>query len=503
LALMAVVGLILLIACTNLAGLLLARGATRQKEMSVRVALGAGRLRLMRHVFTEALVLSGLGSMLGVFFAYFGAGALVRMITSGRPIIGLPEPFDLPLRPDTHVLLFTGGIALLTGLLFGLAPAWNAFSLRGVSRSRVFGKALVVAQVGFSVLLLSAAGLFIGRLSDLRHSDLGFRRDHVLLVTLNASGSGYSPEALSHGYQDLLRRMEAIPGVRSATLCGASPLSGAGASGFANGVPRYVSISSVAPKYFETLGIPRLAGRDFNLQDQRVAIVSRAMARDYFPGSDPIGKQVTLEHVTGEREAKTYQIVGVVGDAHLYEISEAPNPTVYLPAFEDGKARASIEPESEAGVVRSLVSDVLKTVAVTRVTTLADQIDASIVPQRLLASLSGIFGALGSLLAAIGMYGLMAYTVARRIPEFGIRSALGATSNNLLFLVMREAMTLAAAGLLLGGLFASSLLRDAQVASVGSIGFGVLAMLGIALLAAILPARLAAHVEPMEALRHE
>jgi predicted permease len=317
LVLMAVVGLILLIACTNLAGLLLARGAARQKEMSVRVALGAGRLRLMRQVFTESLVLSGLGSLVGVVFAYFGAGALVRMITSGRPILGLPEPFELPLRPDTHLLLFTGGIALLTGLLFGLAPAWNAFSLRGVSRSRVFGKVLVVAQVGFSVLLLSAAGLFISRLSDLRHSDLGFRRDHVLLVTLNSSGSGYGPEALSGGYQDLLRRMEALPGVRSATLCGATPLSGAGASGFANGVPRYVSISSVGPKYFDTLGIARLAGRDFNLQDQRVAIINRAMARSYFPDTDPVGKQVKLEHVTGEREDKTYRIIGVVGDAHL------------------------------------------------------------------------------------------------------------------------------------------------------------------------------------------
>ncbi len=186
------------------------------------------------------------------------------------------------------------------------------------------------------------------------------------------------------------------------------------------------------------------------------------------------------------------------------------NPTVYLPAFQDGKVRGSnfmlrtsIEPESEAGVVRSLVDDVLKTIPVARVTTLADQIDASIVPQRLLATLSGIFGALGSLLAAIGMYGLLAYTVARRIPEFGIRSALGATSAQLLFVVIREAMTLAAAGLLLGGFFASSLLRGAQVASPGSIAFGVLAMLGIALLAATLPARRAAHIEPMEALRHE
>ena len=245
LVLMAVVGLLLLIACTNVAGLLLARGAARQREMAVRVALGAGRLRLVRQVLTESLLLAAAGGLLGVFLAYFGADALVRIMTSGRPMIGF-ERFDIRVQPDVQVLLFTAGVALMTGVLFGLAPAWNAFasapasSLReiggaGDTRSRrLFGKSLIVAQVALSVVLLSAAGLFVGHLSNLRNLDLGFDRHSVLLVTLNPQGSGYNRVQLSLLYRDLLQRLQAIPGVRSASLSGATPIEGAAASRFAN-----------------------------------------------------------------------------------------------------------------------------------------------------------------------------------------------------------------------------------------------------------------------------
>ena len=298
LLLMVVVALLLLIACTNLASLLLARGAARQKEMALRVALGAGRFRLVRQVLTESLLLSVAGSLFGVFLAYFGAGALLRILTSGRPIIGLPQPLEIQLSPDAHVLLFTAAVALSTSMLFGLAPAWNAFaaapatSLREVGRAgetrfrRMFGKSLVVAQVAFSVVLLSAAGLFIRHLSNLENVDLGFRRDHVLLVNLNPANSGYSSEQLSRAYQDLLGRLQAIPGVRSATISAPTPLSGAGASGFAavEGYQerpedrRYISITYVAPRYFETLGTPLLAGRGFRFEDQArsdVAVISQ------------------------------------------------------------------------------------------------------------------------------------------------------------------------------------------------------------------------------------
>ena len=540
LALMVVVGLLLLIACTNVASLLLARGAARQKEMAVRVAMGAGRVRLMCQVLTESVMLSGAGSLLGVFLAYFGAGALVRIMTSGRPMMGFPQPVEIPVQPDLNVLLFTAGVALLTGVLFGLAPARNAFastpasSMREVGRAgetrfgRLFGKTLVVAQVAFSLVLLSMAGLFVRHLSNLQSVDLGFRRDHVLLVTLDPARSGYNGERLSRAYPELLGRLEAIPGVRAATLSGATPISGAGASSFviAEGHEekpedrRYVALNWVAPKYFATMETPMLAGRDFNLQEQAstpVAIINQSMARYYFGSANPIGKHFTIVQDWKDLGGQPYEIVGLVGDAHYYEIRETPKRTIYLPAFQGARVvgqtfvlRTNIDPSAVAGDVRRTIRDLLKTITVARVTTLSEQVDASIVLERVIATLSGLFGALGSLLAAIGLYGLLAYTVARRIPEFGIRVALGATRSNLIRMVLGEAMTMVGAGLLIGAPvaywgknFAARLIQDLPVKTTGPIAFAGLAMIAIALLAAFLPARRAARVDPSEALRYE
>jgi predicted permease len=517
LVLMTVVCLVLLITCANLAGLLLARGAARQKDMALRAWLGATRGRLMWQVLTESLLLSGTGGVLGVVVGYLGAGALVRVLASGRQMVGLPAHLDIPVRIDAHMLLFTAGVALGASVVFGLTPAWNAAGrgLRPARFNRIFGRSLVVSQVTLSVILLSAAGLCVRQLINLQHVDLGFQRDHVLLVTLDPSS-----EQWSRSSQELLGRLEQIPGVRSASLSDPTPLSGAGASGFAtvDGFQekpeerRYLAFAWVAPKYFETLGTPLLAGRDFGFQDQgRVAIVSQAMARYYFSSADPIGKHIKVDHLTGVKEERTYEIVGVVGDARYYDIREAPPRTVYLPAFQEKAVshhvvlRTNIEPASVAADVRQ----VLKAVTVTQVTTLSDQVDASIVPERLIAAVSGWFGVVGLLLVAIGIYGLLAFTVTRRTHEFGIRFALGATRSNVIRMVLRDALGLVLAGLVFaapgvvwGSMAAAILIEDPAVNSPGPIVVAVLAMIGCALLASVIPARRAAGVDPVVALRH-
>jgi predicted permease len=527
LVLMAVVGLLLLIACTNVASLLLARAATRQREMALRVSLGATRFRLVRQAITESLLLSGAGTGLGVLLAYSGAGVLLRIIASGR------EPVEIHVSPDARVLLFTAGAAVMTGLLFGLAPAWRAWgtapasSLRAAGAAgetrlrRLLGKSLVVAQVALSMVLLAAAGLFLGHLSNL-YSNLGFERDRVLLVTLDPSRSGYRREQLAQPYRDLLQRLEGLPGVRSATLSGMTPISGAGANRDATvegyqpspGELRYIVENWVAPKYFETYGTPLVAGRDFRFEDQgrpRVAIVNRTMARHYFGDASPIGK-----HVLFDGDDRPYEIVGVVGDAKYRDAGEATPRTIYFNAFQDGRLfsqfsiRTSIAPAAVAGEVRRAVREAAKNITVARVTTLADQVDASIVPERLIAMLSGLFGALGALLAAIGLYGLLSYTVARRTNEIGIRMALGATESAMSRMVLGDALGMVSAGLAIGApvavwgqSFAASLIQNLPVQSDLPIAFGVVAMIAVALVAAYVPARRAARVEPVEALRYE
>ena len=542
---MAAVSVLLLLACINVASMLLARGAARRREMAVRVALGAGRLRIVRQVVIEALLLSTIGGVCGVFLAYVGAHALVKIIASGRSPVGMPQPLQIPVHLDLNVLLFAIGASIITTMLSALVPVWHAFvsapspSLRDIGTAtetrnwRRLGQGLVVTQVALSVILLSAAALFVRYLTDLRTVGLGFQTDSVLLLTVDWSRSGYKPAQNGPLSRQILERVASVAGVRSATAAAMTPMSGSGASqfvtvkGFSEDPDdrRRVNVNLVAPKYFETLGTPFIAGRDFAREDEGrppVAIVNQAMARYYFGTSNPLGRQFT---VAGQ--AEPLEIVGVVGDAKYNDVHDTPPRTFYRNAFQLSGGgtnvrlvlRTDVPPLSVAADVRRAIRDVLPNAAVTKITTLEEQVDATILPERLVAMLSGLFGVLAALLLAIGLYGLLAYTVTRRLHEIGIRMAIGATSRDVTRIVLTSALRLVVAGLIIGvpiarwtrGYAASVLAVMAAsqaeapvtlpVDTTVPIVVAVIAMLGVALVASYVPARRATRIDPVAALR--
>jgi putative ABC transport system permease protein len=534
--LLAISGLVLLIACVNVANLLLARAATRRHEVAVRLSLGASRSRVVRQLLTESMLLALSGAAAGVALAYAICHGLVRFLASAQPVA-------LDVRPDARVLAFAALLALMTGLVFGLAPAWRTASVAAPASAlqarnrvpggrdrRVLSRLLVITQVALSVMMLIAGGLFLRSLQNIRAIDLGFDSRSVLIVTTDASRSGLDADALRAMYRDTVVRLSAIAGVRSASVSQVTPIWGGGTerSVFVQPVgsaepreTRSVYMNWLSPGYFVTMGTPIYSGRDFTWRDTpasaQVAIINRAMARQYFGSDSPLGARIELDE-------DTFEIIAVVGDTKYLDLREQIQPTVYFHWAQQSDEhllhqnvrggqfaiRSDLSARSLAAAARAAMRDALPSMAITKIRTLEEQLNASIVRERMLSLLSGGFAVLGLLLAAIGLYGVMAYSVARRTHEFGIRLALGAQPARIAGMVAGEALLLLAGGIVAGIAAASSLsgtLRALLYGLTPTDASTALAVAGVmlvtGLLAAYLPSRRATHIDPTVALRTE
>jgi len=527
------VGLVLLIACANVASLLLARCTSRQQEIAIRLAIGAGRHRLVRQLLTESVLLAILGGALGLLFAWWGGDLLFAL--AGREHVSIP--------PDGRILVFTAAMALLTGILFGLAPAFRATRVDlihvlkenarsfAARRGRLqLGKALIVGQMVLSLLLLTGAGLFLRTLDKLHQVDLGYERDHVLVPWVLPTLVGYEGPKELQLYQDLLDRLNALPGVRSASLSRMSLLFGYW--GRRVSVPGLtpvarekmeVAFNAIAPRFFETMGIPLLLGRDFSRADgvtaPRVAIVGEETARQYFPGQSPIGRQLHLDDPDG---AGDVEIVGVARDIKIVSVKGDPRfstRAVYVPFTQappammgqmQFKIRTVDNPRHIVETVRRAMLGSDPDLPLRDVETQADLVDESLGEQHSLAMLLSFFGVVATLLASIGLYGTMAYAVSRRTGEIGLRLALGARRRDVLRMVLRESLAMvligAAVGIpvaLAGGRMISSLLFGISPTDPLTLILATLLLTAVAALATWVPARHASRLDAMTALRYE
>jgi predicted permease len=536
--LMGLVGLVLLIACANVANLLLTRATARQKEISVRLSLGASRGRLMRQLLTESVLLAGMGGVLGYLFAYWGSALLIVLISPAN------RPLSLDINPDLRVLGFTAAACLLTAILFGVAPAWHSLQIdvtpalkQNTQTSSAFGlrlrlgKALVVVQVAVSLLLLFAAGLFVRTLINLRHIDPGFDQNDVLVVGLNPTRAGYKPSALNDFFSLVQQRIAALPGVISATASYHMLLNdgrrgsnvwvegfiGDGTHGQMN-----VAVNPVGANFFATMKIPLLRGRDLTERDTehspRVAVVNEAFVKRYFADRDPIGRHVRF---ASDPLSATMEIVGVASNARYESLREAAPVTLYHPYQQaDGipfmyfELRTSMNPVALVPSVRAAVASIDRNVPLFGITTELQQSDELLLHERLFAKLTGFFGLLALLLACVGLYGILSYAVARRTPEIGIRMALGAQQGDVLRMVLGEMGLLVAIGVAIGipasfaaTHLASSLISDLlyglKGTDVPTIAVAALLLMVVAICAGFSPARRASRVDPLIALRYE
>ena len=559
--LMIVVALVLLIACANLANFLLARAATRRHEILTRLALGSSRMRIVRQGLIETFLLSIVGGLMGLAVAFAATRALIAFVSQGDAYIAMSP------APNLGVLLFTLAISLATGILFGLAPSISAARIgvhgtlsssartaqsSGGKMSRFWPKALVTVQVMLSLVLLVVAGLFLRTLRNLQDQDYGFERTHLLLAEFDAQLAGYEPHQVSALHQALLERLSAIPGVRSAALSATPPISGGSWSsnislaGYTPG-PKENMVSllnRVSGQYFETAGISIIAGRAITPADTanslKVAVVNQTLAKRYFPKGDAIGRLLTI----GIDSARgPWQIVGIARDtksgnprdtdpvrmtyiplAQIETLLPAPaalsaNEAATKPAPREENndcyahlilIRTTGDPARTIADLRSAVAEVDPNLPLLQITTIHDQVSNLISHDELISTLTSLFSLLALLLAAIGLYGVMSYNVARRTNEIGIRLALGAQGTNVLQMIMRESLVLLAMGTALGlllALMATTVIKQQLFAmdAIDPISFSV-ALVVVSLMtifAAWLPARRAANVDPVSALRCE
>jgi predicted permease len=517
-----VVALVLLIVCANVANLLLSRATARSKEISIRLSLGATRGRLVRQLLTESVLLAGLGGALGILVGYWG-----QRLLPGAP--GQATPLDW--RVLAFVLTVTG----VTGIVFGVAPALRATAInvntalkensRSVVGSRsVLSRMLLVAQVAISLVLLVGAGLFLRTLQNLREVDVGFNAQNLVLFRVSPQLNRYDDQRTRALYDELLDRLRAVPGVRAATMSNPALLSGSVSStsifvqGRVYGTDQHDSINRlvVSPTFFDTMEIPLLTGRGFTARDDekapKVVVINDTAARKYFPGENPIGRRFG----SSIEESGQQEIVGVLRDVKYNSVRDTAPPTMYVP-FRQARTggmivevRTAGDPVSTMGGIRDAVRRIDPNLPLMDMSTQMEQIERRFLQEKVFAQAYALFGGLAVLLAAIGLFGLMSYSVARRTNEIGIRMALGARRQDVLRLVMSESMVLVVAGVAIGLAIAlvasrlvSTLLFGLAATDVVSIAVAVIVMLVVSSIAGYLPARRASRVDPMVALHCE
>ncbi len=527
--LVAVSGLVLLIACVNLANLLMARAAAREKELSVRVALGAGRGRLIRQLLTESLLLSSVGALLGIGFAWWGTALALKVL-----------PVTLDPSPDWRVLSYLTGLAIATGILFGVVPAVRGTDLganRGLKQARIglerrtwsLGNGLVATQVALSAMLLLGALLFVRTLQNLKTEATGFSRENLGYIALDSERSGMNAKQLLHFYDDLLVKVRALPAVRAASLSSVVPLTGswigftldAKQSPHLSQAERTICTNRVAPGYFKTLGIPIEQGRDFDEQDtaskEKLAILNVSAAHTLFPHG-AVGQLL--------REDKdAYRVIGVVGDAKYASLKDPAPRTMFQSAIEGQEMAANgmmagtiwnlvVSARTDLGPVIAAVREFIRSskqdVSIEQAMPLNEQINGSLFMERLLAILTSFFAALAAALVAIGLYGVLGYMVTRRTSEIGVRLALGAPTQQIWWMILSQAFVVIATGTLVGvagGVacqkLVSAMLFEAKPTDPAMIAATVGFLVALGLLAGFFPARRASRLDPMVALRQE